>query len=544
MSGRVFFVAIVHVALFAELRADEAIRRDGTHVSVDLSFSLNGQFVLRSRDRNQPIGDLEFIRFARKVPAEPPLPLWHQIHLGRGELLLGAVMKLDATHLHLRTAWADSQPIPRTAIERVTNPPGTRPIFFDAFGGDLSNWEAAGGQRIASGKLTLDRARQSVQAKLTKPLAAGRVAVGFESGRTKARRCIFGLYFERDGKSNVVSIELVDPGERYKVVSAGVPAHDGKLRREPGSHRITAEFDRDLLDIFVDDLVLWSQRSGPGVLQAMRLSAEGEGNEAANIADVLVAEPQPVGELRSWADLTADAVRSPSEGETFGEIIAAGPSGLTLKTKERDLVLPWPKIAEFAFRRGPVNESATAGEHVQVRIRSKDGVRDVLSGAVKAFDDKSLVLIHPVLGEVTIPRNRLEEIRPLYYGRQIPIDTTPRHLGDRPAFGFSVPKPEGLWLTRSVKITKSAADGYLIVDAAHVGGKTTPFEMRVAGESLGSLNRLADRADFRVRTYRLPLPAIRPDEIEIKLELRPPKDGGRVNGIDLRGLHLELHDER
>jgi hypothetical protein len=292
MSGRVFLVAIVHLVVFAELRADEAIRRDGTHVSGSLSLSPNGRFIFRSQDRDEPIADIEFVRFAPKVPAEPALPLWHQIHLGHGELLLGAVVKLDATHLHLRTAWRESLAIARIAIERVTNPPGTRPIFFDAFGGDLSSWEAAGGPRVASGKLTLDRAGQSVQARLVKPLPAGRVAVDFESGKTKARRTTLGLDFERDGKSNPVSIGMADPGERYKVVSDRAPTHDGKLRRETGLHRLTVEFDGDRLDVFVDDLVLWSQRSGAGVLQAIKLSAEGEGAEVANITDVLVAEPQ------------------------------------------------------------------------------------------------------------------------------------------------------------------------------------------------------------------------------------------------------------
>jgi hypothetical protein len=99
-------------------------------------------------------------------------------------------------------------------------------------------------------------------------------------------------------------------------------------------------------------------------------------------------------------------------------------------------------------------------------------------------------------------------------------------------------------LSKTVKVAKSADACYLIVDAAHVGAQGTPIEVRLVGESLGTLNRLADRADFQVRSYRLPLPAVRPGETTIELELRPPKDGGRVNGIDLRAIRLELHDDR
>ena len=189
---------------------------------------------------------------------------------------------------------------------------------------------------------------------------------------------------------------------------------------------------------------------------------------------------------------------------------------------------------------GEVPEHATTGEHVQVRVRSIDGIRDVLTGVVKSLDQRNLVLIHPVLGKLTIPRAGLEEIRPRFYGRMIPLDAALHHLGNRPAFGFAAPKPEGLQFIKAIELKSPASEGFVVVEAAHVSPKGTPVEVRINGKSLGGLNRFADRDDGRVHTYRLPIDGSSTRKIEIEVRLRPAKNGGRTKGIDLRALRLEL----
>jgi hypothetical protein len=257
-----------------------------------------------------------------------------------------------------------------------------------------------------------------------------------------------------------------------------------------------------------------------------------------------VATSEPAAGPRPWADLTADAVRPPDGDETFGNLTAAGPAGATLEVKGKKLALRWPEAAEFTFHRGPVTETATTGEHVRVRLKTADGLHDVLDGAVKAFDDKAIVLVHPVLGELTLPRDRLEEVRFLFHGRRVPVDAAPHHLGARPAFGFAVPKPDGLSLVKKVALAGPAA-GHVVIDAAQVSATGTPVEVLVNGERVGELNRLAGRADPAVRAYRLPVAAgaWRPGDNEIEVRLRPAASG-KVTGIDVRAVRLELADPR
>jgi hypothetical protein len=78
-----------------------------------------------------------------------------------------------------------------------------------------------------------------------------------------------------------------------------------------------------------------------------------------------------------------------------------------------------------------------------------------------------------------------------------------------------------------------------------VSRRGTPVEVRVNGERVGELNRLAGRAEPVVRAYRVPVAAgvWRRGDNEVELRLRPPADG-RVTGIDLRAVRLELADPR
>jgi hypothetical protein len=543
MRSRVGPVLAISLLAAAAASGDEAVRRDGTRATGKLTLTDNGRFTFRTADRDEPVADLEFVRFVTKPPAARG-PLFHQVILAHDERLLAEVDKLDDTHVHVHPAWGDRLAIPRTAIERVKQVPGWRLILFDTFDGDLSAWETTGAMRIEGGRLIFNAADQAVETKVKTPVVAGRVDIVFEASATKTRTLTLELGFARDGKPALVQIELIGPGEPYAVTSPAKPDHDGRLKRVAGPRRLTAEFAADHLHLFLDNLVLWTQSQGPGELKSIRLVAHGDGSEPASVHDIAVLRAERPTEPKPWADLTSDAVRSPDGDETFGALTGVRSTGVDLEVKRRKYALGWPDVKEFTLRRGPVGERATTGEQVRVRVRTTDGLRDVVEGAVKSFDDRALVLAHTVLGELTIPRDHLDEVRLLFHGRRVPVDSTPHHLGTRPAFGFSTPKPEGMYVTKSAKIESIPTAGFVIIDAAQVSPSGTPVEVSANGERAGVLNRLADRAEPAVRAYRLPVENWRRGENEIEVRLRPDDSGRRVTGVDVRAIRLELHDPR
>lgn len=543
MRRRFVWVIVALVLSHLQLCADEAIRRDGSRISGQLTLIDGGRFSFRSVSGVEPIEQIEIIRFKPK-PATVFMALTHEIRLGVGESLVAEVQRLDEKHLYVRTAWHDPLAIPLPAIERVTNIPGSRPLFFDSFAGDLAAWTRTGAPKLTGRKLVFNDNGQSVEAKFGSALSAGKVAVGFELKQGRGRKSLLELGYEQDGMPTTVSVELAGSGEYYSVVSPTPAIRQGKPRREAGRHQMTFEFDADGMNVFVDEFVLWSQRKGPGQLKSIKLSSMGDGENVLAFEHVLVTQPRPAETMRTWADLTNDGIRSPDGDETFGTILSAGPRGITLQLKDKKLERAWPEVAEFSFRRAAVAERMTIGEHVQLRIRTAAGTQDILNGAVKLLGDRSLVLTHPILGELTIPRDQINEIRPLFHGRLIPIDAIPRHLGEKPTFGFAAPKPEGLKFVKKIAIKSPPAKSFVVIEAAHVDPKGTPIEVWVDDELIGELNRLADRVDGKVRVYRLPASTLRDGDNELEIRLRPPKDGGRVKGIDLRAIRLEFHDSR
>jgi hypothetical protein len=516
---------------------DEALRRDGTRLTGQLSFSKERDFTFTSDGVDRPIETLEAVRFAAKAPPARPVPFWHQVHFGHGEVCQAEIRKLDATSLNLRPAWEGSLEVARAAVEHVTHEPAWQPIFFDAFDDGLARWEKSGQPLAKANQVRFVRDGQAIATTFKTPLDAGRIGITWHAEFTKTRRLTLVLAFD----PHEIRVELVGPGDRYGVATALKADHAGQIKRKRAECSLSAEFGPDRLVICIDDLVLWASDSGVKALRSMRIESTGDGDEGAVVTSVQVARQETGVTRKPWADLTADAVRSPAGDETFGSILSTGPAGITLKVKEKELALAWPDVGDFAFRRALIVERETNGEHVRIRVRSANGVRDVLEGAVTAYDAKSMKLAHAVLGDLTFPRECVDEIRLDFRGRRVPVDSTPRHLGSRPAFGFAVVKPEGLRFAKSIDMPILPRESVLVVDAAQVDKQGAPAEVLVNGAVVGTLNHLADRGDQTVRTYRLAVPVAqwRQGANEIEVRVRPP-EGAKVKGIDLRAIRLDF----
>jgi len=251
----------------------------------------------------------------------------------------------------------------------------------------------------------------------------------------------------------------------------------------------------------------------------------------------------PLNPAKPWADLTADGIRSSAGDETFGTIVELSAEKVVLETKAKKLASGWTEVAEIGFRREPIAERETKGEHVQLRLRTRENARDIIEGAIRAFDESAITLVHATLGKLRISRDTVAEIRFKFHGRCVPLDSIPRHLGNRPAFGFAVPKPEGMSLSKSMPV-EMQGKGFVVLDAAGLSAKGDRVELRVNGKSLGELNRLVDRSDGEVQTLRLALPALLNEKTEIEVRVIADVEGRKISGVDLRGVRVELVEAR
>src|SRR3954466_3380263 len=116
--SRLPVAALLAAALAAH--GDEAVRADGSRTTGRLTLSA-GRLQFRTSERDEPVAGLDRVHFTPRPPAPPAVPLWHQVHVGHGQVVLAEVRKLDEKALHVRPAWAEALVIPRAAVERVTH---------------------------------------------------------------------------------------------------------------------------------------------------------------------------------------------------------------------------------------------------------------------------------------------------------------------------------------------------------------------------------------------------------------------------------------
>jgi hypothetical protein len=415
--------------------------------------------------------------------------------------------------------------------------------LHELFSGPLTAWRVTGDLQPRDGRLLFRAAGQQIEQTLPRAIAAGSVTITCVPTITKTRSAMLELEFMRGAKANLVQLEWCGPGE-WVAVTGDTPEYTNRLRRTGTAQQLRIEFDHQNVTILVGTHVVWSGSGSPGALRCLRCRASGADTETATLSQITLTTPvQPA--TASWADLTNDALRTPHNSERFGSLQSLTALGVQLQTNPPSKPWAWSDIGEFTFRRESYPTKLTQGEHVQVRLRGAGMERDWLRGAVSAWEAQTLTVQHPILGELTLPRTHLVELRLEHYGAVLPLTTTPYHLGTRAAFGFAVPKPNGTSIAHTVMLDTVPDECTLLVEAAQVHPKGTPVAIIVNGKRVDTLNRHVDGPSPVARIVRVPLPreTLRSAKNEIELRLET-KDNERATSVDLRSLRLEMVQPR
>ena len=545
--------------------AEEAVGRDGQKWSGELERGTDGRLRFRTGGRNLPVNDLALIRFP--ASANPPLraPVLHRIQLREGQSLTGELLRADAEKLHLRTAWADSLAVPRAAVERVSVAGGFVPLFTDDFEKDLTAWSLAGEPARSEGPstsgrfaLALNAAGQGATFRLKEPLTAGRVGVNFlDPGKAAGLRWFVELSFpaKADGPAKTVRVDVAGPGDVYAVRAPGKADYAGQVPKAGGWRRLTVECTPSSLLICVDEYVLWSQkREGPGgELRGVRIACEaadangGTAKGEVRFDDFAVAlAAESLAASPPGGDSTQDEVRLRDGDQLFGKVTQLDWRAVTLEAKFGTRTFPWSEVESAAFRRGEALPAETDGEHVRLRIRGNDGGRDEIEGVVRSLDARGLRLRHASLGDLTIPRSRLAELRPLFTGKRVVLAAGPHHLGAKARPRFRSPRPEGTSLRRNFTLNGAADQAALVVEAAFLSPDGPKTEVRLNGRRVADLNRFIDKESPEPATLRVPLPSDALVSGSNVVELRQVPDSltGRVGDCEVCGLRVEIPEAR
>ncbi len=308
------------------------------------------------------------------------------MHLRDGELITGPFLGLDKNTLTLRAAWAARVELPRAAVASIDPLPGWRTVTEEDF--------HDGGKGLPY--------------TLAKPLTAGRLGVNFQ------RRGTVELLFQQADRSRRVTVTVAETGANYAMDSGGLKGVARTVARTPGWHRLLVYFTKRSLRITCDDDVLWyNLEQGPGgSLKQVTIRCQKSSGEAIAWTEFCLERamkeyPKPP------ADAEQDEVQLADGDQLFGRIVGADRRTLRIEGRFGKRSLPWTELAGCSFRRTDAPPRGNQAANVRLLVYSGLGSDvDVLDGVVTALDERRLTLRHPLLGEVTLERGRVRELRP------------------------------------------------------------------------------------------------------------------------------------
>jgi hypothetical protein len=369
-----------------------------------------------------------------------------RVHLWDGERISGQILELNKDTLRLRTAWAARLELPRAAVASIEPLPGWRTIFDEDFrrvrshaerGNEVVGAASAVGLKFpgeptfagaedgtGARALVLRDAGQSLTYTPVKPLTAGRVGVNFqERGQTLGARWLVELLFQQAERARRVTVTVAGGGEHYLIDTGGLKGTVRRVARTPGWHRLLVQFSKRSLRVTCDDDVLWyNLEDGPGgrlqrvTLHCQQLPQREAMHGAVEWTEFCIERavdehpPSPV-------DCEQDAVRLLDDDQLFGRIVRADRRAIQIEGRYGKRSLPWTAVSGCSFRRP--SAPPKANERAKVSLLVNFGLcaeTDVLEGVVTRQDEQRLVLRHAFLGEVTLERGRVREIRPLGVG--------------------------------------------------------------------------------------------------------------------------------
>ena len=240
------------------------------------------------------------------------------------------------------------------------------------------------------------------------------MGVNFQQlGTGQQARCLLELHFRQEKKTQVLRVTLAGPGG-YPTEIAGLEGTACTVERTPGWHRIGVQFSRRSLRVLVDDQAVWYnlERGPAGPLTQVRLALPGKRGRAWALDLTAFAVSRSVDEeTHPPGDPTQDEVWLVSGDQLFGQVTTADARSLTIQGRYGQRTLPWTAVRGLYLRQ-PAKAPGQVGGGARVRLHT--GLTpepDLLQGEVLGQDADRLKLRHPLLGELSIERRWVKQVR-------------------------------------------------------------------------------------------------------------------------------------
>ncbi len=453
----------------------EGLRRsDGSTVPGTLVTRENGGWALATATERVPLEQFHWLRSGQKLlPARLVKPLEQRYRLPGEQSIIGVLKQLDGKHLTLETAWADTLTLPRSAVELVEPVDAARPIIWENF--------ATKPMRLVSGKTVLEQ-------QLPDELRAGRVDLILQIPEGTEAGCGEVGLAAKAGKLLQVTIPQV--GQPYAIATKRPAKSSFRWRVAAGKHRLTFEWNQEVLLVLVDDLVIWigDGLDENGLPRTVEVQGQGEGTKPIELLH-LVVEREETERWLPFSNRQQDEIITPAGDQWFGRLAKQTSKGVQQRSRLGPRDWAWTDVRALRFRRGAFQPATTQGTHVRLVLATRDGREHELAGVLTAVEPDRLRLEHAILGKLAIPFGFVNAIAPQFAGERRVLLAQPVHLGKELKPRFQMPRAKGRTLKYSFGLEAVPATATVIV-VGRPAAKEATLELYINDRRQGLPRRL------------------------------------------------------
>ena len=568
---------------------ERAILADGREVTGTLGEDEAGRIVFTSPAALEPIPAalVKRVMFGPgRVPLSPSKPLWRLKLWAEGQVLTGRISEFRGDALRLDLLGLGERVVSPGVLAGIHSPPTELTLVYHDFEGVAPGWSGEvtdfrfDRARHLSGSrsMRLEGGQATASYTLPRQIEAGRVELSFwdDGVVDPQRQWLVEAEFATSRGLQRVRMILGWNRETF-----GVEAPEGpslavqQLSRRQGWRRLRISFNRLRLLVLIDDAVLTVGEGPRGPLRALRAVCRPAPTRAKQPSDPKnPSQPRAaylddftvhrsVNSLlhprRQWEQ---DELLLDSGDQLFGAVRSVDDHRVRIAGPYGTVRVPWSDLRGVLFRRRPIPASPIEGVVVRLRFQSRSESKptdwDLLEGALESVTPEQLVLRHPYLGTLRVPRDLARELEVVFSGWRLEIDPVYHHLGERGEnVDASLPLAEGNRLQatfhledvpsqpafvsvqvqglegtgRGARYKQELEDGYLRTD------------LYLNDRLIDYLNRHVERRSRVAQRLRIPVPpgVLRQGENTLELRQQPVSyDKNDYDNFQLFGLALEV----
>lgn len=382
--------------------------------------------------------------------------------------------------------------VPSDTLAALTNPPGELDVLDESFEGGLpvddplasvpvpdQSQSADGGSSIRIDSNSADY-RQSLPQSLT----AARIEFLFKTGvNDPSGECGEWQLEWSDDKISQPPL-TVHIGSHRDISTLGVPGgiHSTSQLVSVNErwHTFIAIVTPERTRLIIDEAILASFSSPPGGIRSIRFQAGRADSKNVVWIDSLhvrsLRDAKGV-DRRSKDFIDDDVVFLAGGDELFGRLLSVTRESVSVDSFEEHRLLKWQQLEGVAWRqpRKPVQQMTQPSTGVislvemQPFVDRPASTPEQWTGTVLKSDSETLVVQHPLVGELTVRWSDIRRVESQFYGQMFLIDARRIHLGNSIRPDFRRHLPDGTEFEVDFRLTEiPRGRAYLSLEASEL----------------------------------------------------------------------------